>query len=50
MDFLYRLKYNGDVFNVRAGGFTKALEKLKEFLKVEISENQVRISSVVRIQ
>jgi hypothetical protein len=34
---------------VQAGSFEEALKGLSEQLKVEITENQVRISSVVRI-
>lgn len=45
----YRLKYGSEVYTVRAEDFNEALKKLSERLKVEIKENQVRISSIVRI-
>jgi phosphoribosylaminoimidazole (AIR) synthetase len=45
----YTLKYGNALYTVTGGDFEEAVEKLSEQLKIEINENQVRISSVVRI-
>jgi len=50
MTLEYRLNYGKKFYDVRAGDFSEALKILSERLNIDIKENQVRISTVVRIE